>query len=271
MAAAVIADTAASKSVTWSVTNEDGGTTTSASISMNGLLQGVSPGTVKVVATAADGSGVMGEKLITILKKAPGGKPPVHDRSIIIEAQTVNGKASAAVDAEVLKNAIDAASGKTVAVSVKADSSAEEVKVFMPAEAFEEMTKKDKFELTIETGIASITLSKQALAGLLEDGPKSIQLNISHVDKATLSEKERQQVGDSNVYDFNLFVNNEKVNHFEGGNNAVEVAVPYTPGPDEKPGKAVIYYMSDDGQLEAERNAKYDKKTGTVSFKTNRL
>lgn len=62
MTAAVLPANADDNSITWSVTNGTG----SASISANGLLTALSDGTATVTATANDGSGVIGTKIITI-------------------------------------------------------------------------------------------------------------------------------------------------------------------------------------------------------------
>ena len=53
---------ATTQTVTWSVTNGTG----QATISTTGKLTAVSDGTVTVNATATDGSGVVGENIITI-------------------------------------------------------------------------------------------------------------------------------------------------------------------------------------------------------------
>lgn len=58
---------ASNQQVSWSVTAENGASTSLASIDSNGVLTtGETSGTVKVTATAKDGSGVTGSKLITI-------------------------------------------------------------------------------------------------------------------------------------------------------------------------------------------------------------
>ncbi|NOU98723.1 Ig-like domain-containing protein [Paenibacillus planticolens] len=54
-------------SVTWSVVNADGTTTDKAKISAGGLLTALKDGTVKVIASANDDSGVKGEKTITFI------------------------------------------------------------------------------------------------------------------------------------------------------------------------------------------------------------
>ncbi|MCR4430911.1 MAG: S-layer homology domain-containing protein [Tepidanaerobacteraceae bacterium] len=56
----------ANQAVTWAVYNEDGSATDKATISTSGLLTAKKNGVVKVVATAADGSGVSGTFNVTI-------------------------------------------------------------------------------------------------------------------------------------------------------------------------------------------------------------
>ncbi|RKP57373.1 glycosyl hydrolase family protein [Cohnella endophytica] len=66
LSAEVLPDDAADKNVTWSVTNADGTATDLATIDAEGLLTAAKDGTVKVIATANDGSGVKGEASIAI-------------------------------------------------------------------------------------------------------------------------------------------------------------------------------------------------------------
>lgn len=63
MATSVSPSTASNKSVTWSVATLNGG---AATIDQNGLLTATSVGTVTVTATAKDGSGKSGSKVVTI-------------------------------------------------------------------------------------------------------------------------------------------------------------------------------------------------------------
>ncbi|MEQ2455772.1 discoidin domain-containing protein [Flavonifractor hominis] len=67
MVATVLPENATDKTVTWTVTSEDGSETQLATIDQTGLLTAAEEeGTVKVTATANDGSGVTDEKIITI-------------------------------------------------------------------------------------------------------------------------------------------------------------------------------------------------------------
>lgn len=72
MTADVSPDHAAKQSVTWSVVEENGASTDKAFIDASGLLTAHAEGTVKVVATANDGSGVSGERIITIISLSSG-------------------------------------------------------------------------------------------------------------------------------------------------------------------------------------------------------
>jgi len=62
MVAAILPANAADQTVTWSVTNGTG----TATINATGLLSGLTQGTVTVIATANDGSGITGQLVITI-------------------------------------------------------------------------------------------------------------------------------------------------------------------------------------------------------------
>jgi uncharacterized protein YjdB len=66
MVAAVLPYNATDKSVIWSVVRENGAATDAATVSTTGLVTALKAGIVKVVATAADGSGVFGESLLYI-------------------------------------------------------------------------------------------------------------------------------------------------------------------------------------------------------------
>jgi len=82
MIATVLPENASDKSVTWSVTNGTG----AATITPSGLLQAISDGTVTVIATACDGSGISGITNITI-----------SNQSIPVSSITVHGEGNISV------------------------------------------------------------------------------------------------------------------------------------------------------------------------------
>ncbi|MGG1636890.1 S-layer homology domain-containing protein [Paenibacillus sp. NRS-1760] len=290
MNAEVHMDTAANKNVVWSVVNEDGSSTTLAAIGTDGLLHATAEGKVTVVATAADGSGVKGEKKITLLAdpvvspsptptptpsptpdSPPGGTAPTPTpagNQVTVEAVTVNGKATAVVEAADLQKAIEAAT-KSLTIKVNAVGSAKSVEISIRGGAFAGLNTKDAFSLTMDTGSAKVTLSNKALKGALGAGTETLKLSIDRMDTSGLSEAIREKVGDGTVYDFNLYVGDKKISEFAGGKHTLEISVPYVLKLGEKPGNVVVYYIADDGKFEIVRNGKYDAKTGMITFKTN--
>lgn len=64
------------------MTSLDGKSTALAEISEEGLLTGIENGTVRVIATAADGSGAYGEMEITLQMKASSANQVVDDLNI---------------------------------------------------------------------------------------------------------------------------------------------------------------------------------------------
>src|SRR5665648_543413 len=85
LSATVLPDDATNKSIVWSVVNETG----IAAISASGLLTAQKDGTVKVIASANDGSGVIGELTITITNQVI----PVESITIIddLKEDTIHG------------------------------------------------------------------------------------------------------------------------------------------------------------------------------------
>ncbi|MFB9330040.1 InlB B-repeat-containing protein [Paenibacillus aurantiacus] len=77
LSAEVLPANATNKAVTWSVLNGTG----SATINASGLLTAVSDGTVTAKATAADGSGIAGSKLITISGQTTSNPGPSNPPS----------------------------------------------------------------------------------------------------------------------------------------------------------------------------------------------
>ncbi|WP_339248170.1 discoidin domain-containing protein [Paenibacillus sp. FSL F4-0243] len=98
---ATVLPTHANKSVTWAVYEEDGTTATDkANIDLSGLLTAVKDGTVKVVATATDGSGVHDEMNITI-----SGQTDIIDPGTeLVNVETINITSSGNVSAITAKN-----------------------------------------------------------------------------------------------------------------------------------------------------------------------
>ncbi|WP_165822482.1 CBM35 domain-containing protein [Paenibacillus montanisoli] len=174
-----------------------------------------------------------------------------------------NGKAVANIGSSALNAAIDGSDDKTVHIEVTGTKSAKAVTVNIPADSLKRALDQEIDLISIDTGLASVTVD----TGLLDkDGVSGeLRLTIAVVDPATLSKDARQTIGNQPVYDFGLSVGGQTIDKF--GGNDVSVSVPYTLKPGEKPNKIIIYHISNEGKLEIVKNAKYDEKTGTVTFR----
>ena len=87
------------------------------------------------------------------------------------------------------------------------------------------------------------------------------------MDKNTLSEAAKTQVGDRPVYDLAVTSGTKTISDF--GDGTVTVSIPYTPAANEDRNSIVIYYISNQGELVSIPNCVYDPVSGTVSFKTS--
>ncbi len=99
--------------------------------------------------------------------------------------------------------------------------------------------------------------------------PVSVKLTadvLSGADKEaaveTLSAEDKEQLGDSEIYDLNMLVNDEPVSEFDG---SVTVRIPYTLEEGEDPDSIVVWYIDDNGTVTSVQGTYYD---GFVTFET---
>jgi len=118
-------------------------------------------------------------------------------------------------------------------------------------------------KIEINAGLASVELPVSLFKDFKEDA--QIDLQISKVDTATLSEEVRSKVGNNVVFDFNLSVGGEKLSSFTPGQK-VQVSYPYVLGAGINPVRVVVYYIDDNGKLEVVKNGRYNN--GKVQFKS---
>jgi hypothetical protein len=121
-------------------------------------------------------------------------------------------------------------------------------------------------EIQLDMGVAKVTLAVSS--ELFSDGSQNLSLHVRSIDPSSLEEEHRAFVGAAPVYDFELSVDERPLASFRRS-HPVEVEVPYAFVDDGKTssGKVVMYYLGDDGTIEAVTNSKYIPSAGTVRFK----
>lgn len=77
-----------------------------------------------------------------------------------------------------------------------------------------------------------------------------------------LSEEDKEQLGSNAIYDFEMFVNDNKVSGFDG---SVTVRIPYQISEEEDPDEIAVWYLADNGEVTAVKGKYHD---GYVSFET---
>ncbi|MGB0917795.1 MAG: T9SS type A sorting domain-containing protein [Flavobacteriales bacterium] len=110
MEASVVPTYADNDTYTWSVTNGTG----SATIDANGLLTAATNGTVTVVATANDGSGVFGNTVVTISNQNVGINEAAEKIQVAVYPNPVASQFTVTVDEKIESITIVDVAGKTV-------------------------------------------------------------------------------------------------------------------------------------------------------------
>jgi uncharacterized repeat protein (TIGR02543 family) len=160
------------------------------------------------------------------------------------------------------------ASGQKAVVEIKVETApaAKEIAVEIPRDAFNKVATDTKAEVTISTGLGSITFSEKAVDSISgAAGTGAVSISIAKVEASALSPQVQAKVGDRPVYDFSVKAGSTEISRFGGG--SAEISIPYTPKAGEKKNAIVVYYIDNQGKLQTVRG-KYDAATGTVSFKT---
>lgn len=103
----------------------------------------------------------------------------------------------------------------------------------------------------------------ETIAGAATGG--SIVVSAGIVDAADLSEADQVRVKGRPVYDLTVTASGSVVSGFGGGQ--ATVGIPYTLQPGEDADAIVVWYLTDDGTLQAV-NGRYDAATGSAVFTT---
>ncbi|MEA4894600.1 MAG: S-layer homology domain-containing protein [Oscillospiraceae bacterium] len=120
--------------------------------------------------------------------------------------------------------------------------------------------------ITVKTDTVTVGFDADAMAHIgSAAGSNAVVLEIVRVAVDSLSEADRQLVGDHPVYNFGLTAGSTAISGF--GTGSASVGIPYTPAAGEDVNAIVVYYLSDSSTLETMRG-RYNAATGMVEFTT---
>lgn len=186
-----------------------------------------------------------------------------------MEAQAqknASGAAEAVFTAETIGKALETA-GQGAELRLKAEGvgQAGEAIVRIPAEAWGRIDGSGVAAITIDAGIGSVSLDRQALAAVSSaSSGGEVAVSIKKSDAAS-----QAAIAGRPVYDFAVTAGGKAITSF--GGSSIAVSVPYQPTANEDHNAIVIYYVTGTGELVVAPNSVFDPATGTVKFSGSQL
>ena len=181
-----------------------------------------------------------------------------------IEATVEGTTATVSVDNSQIDQVI-ADGAKTVTIDVSGLEGVDSVT--LPMEIVSKTNEAKRTGLTVNLPDGAIALDQKALKTIA--GGEDVTVSIQ---QAALTDAQRQAVGSlaqvAAVVDVDLYVGAKQQSRFGGG--ALTISIPYTPKKGEDTSNLAVWFIRDDGTIEA-KNGSYDAESGCFVFKTKHL
>ncbi|WP_127490748.1 S-layer homology domain-containing protein [Paenibacillus glycanilyticus] len=197
-----------------------------------------------------------------------------------------NGAATATVTDSQLLQAVTGAEGTTggsksapVIIELQADANAKHLSLELSAASLLALANSKIETVTVKAGGVTLNLDKkvlEAIKGSLTGANASgkVRISISKLDAASQLAKYpaqaqqslKDKIGDRPLYSFEITAGNQTVSDFKGGTVALELSYYALAG--ENPHAIVVYYVDQNGNLNALANSHYNPTAQTVSFRT---
>jgi len=233
----------------------------------------------------------MGKGKLTVIKDNSGGgssgggssatpSKPSDNTSKETTITVTNDTANVDVSQIAVSNAIKEAQEQAkkngtekdgISVEIKVDTKnikVSNISTNLSKETVDELIKAGVKELSINSGLGTITLDLETLKIIQKQLGEDVNISMKKIENNALSEEARAVVGNRPVFDFTIIgTNGIKVSEF--GKGKVSISIPYTLGVGEKVENLAVYYIDSDGKVEEMPNSFYDEKSGALSFETN--
>ena len=243
--------------------------------SITGAVTAVAAGTATITVTTAEGNKTAA---CTVTVTAAGGgtgigtPTPTPEQTSDVEKGSVtiniksdaNGLADARIKDSDMASAISGAKDKTVNIQLKADANAKNIGVSISGQQLKKATDKNIEKISISTGFSTITVATNLIKQNIQNESDVLKLNINKIDNSKLSQEVQDIINQSTVYDFTMIMGTKTISNFEIGQVAVSINYDLKSG--ENAEKVILYYLNDNGKPEIVMNARYDEKTGNITF-----
>ncbi|TYP78097.1 glycosyl hydrolase 53 family protein [Paenibacillus methanolicus] len=172
------------------------------------------------------------------------------------------GKVSVELGANNLPKAAEG-DNKRIAIAIELPAGAKGAEVSLPADWMANLTQKEVKAVEVAIGDVRVSLAPSLLEAAPSLTGKPVELSVAQVNTETLTAEARSLVGDRPVYDFHLSVDGKKL---EWKGSKIEVGMPYTLKTGERADQLAVYYVNEQGGVEAVRQVRYDEATSTLYF-----
>ena len=190
----------------------------------------------------------------------------VDNGSITIDIKSdANGLVDARIKDSDMDAAISGAKDKTVNIQLKADANAKNISVSISGQQLKKAIDKNIEKVSINTGFATITVATELIKQNMQNESDVLKLNINKIDNSVLSQEVKDIINQSTVYDFTMMIGTRTISNFENVGQ-VAVSIKYDLKSGENAEKVILYYLNDEGKPEIVMNARYDEKTGRITF-----
>ncbi len=150
-------------------------------------------------------------------------------------------------------------------IRIPAAAGVRTVQAAIPLDAIEAVMQSEAGTLTISSPIASITLDRSTMDGILKEAGGEIRITVTREEPEELERDLRTWAGGRPVYGFTVEAQGEEMPRFSG---RVKVSVPYTLQEGENASSVVIYYIDPDGSRRMVRHCDYNAALKRISFST---
>lgn len=221
---------------------------------------------------------------VTVIDTTPNGGNPgvpttptedIKDATLTTQKPAVNtatGDATVTISDKAMETLVSqakvAADGtRAVRIVIPTAEGAISYTPVLPADVF---TSADAaLRIEINTAIGTLTVPGNMLNNANLGRAGKVAITIAAGDKAALSAKVAEKVGNRPVVNLTVTVDGKKV-EYKNHKAPVKVALPYVPSGEElkHPEHIVVWYIDEKGEAKSIPNGRYDAAAGTVVFTT---
>ncbi len=257
LTATVSPGNATNRNVTWSSSN------TSVVTVSNGVLTPVSAGTAVVTVTTEDGRFTATCSVtVKAVKAVDLSVTPVTDNDGNTSAKITDDQIASAVKS--IKGSAGGDSKPVVTADISVGGSSGSSALTVSSSALKDLADVSA-DLRIVTDRGTVSLDPETLASLSAEGDGDVVIAVADVDVGTLTDEQKEKVGDGLVVSFNVTVGNNAVHELGG---TVSVTVPYELEDGQDASQVTVWYMDDEGNMDSV-SCSYDSVNKTVRFTTD--